>query len=121
MKLNTHTLGSVLTCAILLLSTPLANAQPQFSVDLTQGQHLLLADAGLPWVQGKVVKISTKRGVVTIAHGEISHLSMPSMTMGFKTDDQAVLEQLSAGDVIEFQTEERDGKLILLEVRQPNS
>ena len=121
MKLNTNTLGAFLSCTIALLAAPLANAQPKHSTGPIEGQVIHLADAGLPWVQGKVVKISKKRGVVTIAHGEISNLSMPSMTMGFKTDDKAVLEQLSAGDVIEFKTEDRDGKLILLDVRQPNS
>lgn len=121
MKLNFNTSGAILSAAILLLAAPLANAQPLQSANLSQGHHMVLADAGLPWVQGKVVKISQKRGVVTIAHGEISNLSMPSMTMGFKTDDKSILDQLSAGDVIEFQTEDRDGKLILLHVRQPSS
>lgn len=121
MKPNTNTLGAILSCAFALLATPLANAQPKHSIDIIEGQLIHLADASLPWVQGKVVKISKKRGVVTIAHGDISNLSMPSMTMGFKTDDKAVLEQLSAGDVIEFQTEDMDGKLILLKIRQPNS
>lgn len=121
MKPITTTLGSILMSTSLLLSAPMSNAQPQQSVDPNKIQFIQLADVGLPWIQGKVVKISKKRGVVTIAHGEISHLSMPSMTMGFKAENKTVLEQLSPGDAIEFQTEDRDGKLILLKVRQPNS
>jgi len=114
--------GTLLSATFLLLSAPhLATAQSPIFLENTAATTVVLADAELPWVQGKVIKISTKRGVVTIAHGEISHLSMPSMTMGFKTDDKAILDELAAGDVIEFQTEDRDGKLFLLHVRAPSS
>jgi len=122
MKLSLNTFGIILSTAILSLSTPiLTNAQTLVSDEHAQNQAIHSADAGLPWVQGKVVKISKKRGVVTIAHGEISNLSMPSMTMGFKADDKTVLDDLAAGDVIEFQTVDKGGKLILLHVRRPNS
>ena len=122
MKQYLKTPGTLLSTTFLLLSIPhFANAQLSISIKHAPSTTMVLADAELPWVQGKVIKISKKRRVVTIAHGEITNLSMPSMTMGFKTADKAILEELEVGDMIEFQTEDRDGKLFLLHVRQPNS
>lgn len=82
---------------------------------------LQVADAGLPWVAGKVIKISEKRGVVTIAHEAIGNIGMPGMTMGFKVKDKGMLSELKAGDMIELQADNEEGKLTLLNYRKPNS
>ncbi len=121
MKQPITNLLSVGIATLLLLNSHQALANPPTSVKLGHQSIVQLADADLPWTKGKVVKISQKRGIVTIAHEEISNLQMPSMTMGFMTKEKATLEDLKAGDMIEFQTEEQDGKLVLLHYRRPKS
>ena len=82
---------------------------------------IVTADKKLPWITGKVVRISVKRMSVTIAHGEISNLSMPAMTMGFKATDSDTLDMLEVGDEIEFQADDDNGTLILVAVKEPSA
>lgn len=118
--MKTLTKALTIGCSAALLFIGQATAS-EASVGAERLQRSVVADASLPWIKGKVVKISQKRGVVTIAHEEISNLSMPSMTMGFKTDDTEALEALQPGDEIEFQTQKVDGKLTLVHYRHPAS
>jgi len=108
------------TASLLLLGQAALGSETA-TTNAERFQPYQVADAELPWIKGKVVKISVKRGIVTIAHEEISNLSMPKMTMGFKSEDESVLQELQPGDEIEFQTHQIDGKLILLHYRRSAS
>lgn len=121
MKRLTKSSMTLIFSALLAVSAQSALADVQHSPLPLAAATLHLADADLPWVAGKVVKISEKRGIVTIAHEAISNLEMPAMTMGFKVKDKAVLSELNAGDMIELQASTEDGKLSLLHFRRPNS
>lgn len=74
------------------------------------------------WAQdyttGTVRKIDENAGKVTVAHGPIDNLDMPAMTMVFRVADEAMLQQMNAGDDIEFVVERRNGKLTIIELKQ---
>ncbi len=117
--------------ALLCTSVFYANTATAAAADvvrLSKGDQLVAtsnaivtADKKLPWITGKVVRISVKRMSVTIAHGEISNLSMPAMTMGFKATDSDTLDMLEVGDEIEFQADDDNGTLILVAVKEPSA
>lgn len=51
---------------------------------------------------GKVTKVDAAKQSVTIAHGPVSSINWPSMTMAFKVKDKAMLEKVKSGDQVEF-------------------
>ena len=52
---------------------------------------------------GEVRKVDKETGKVTIKHGPLVNLDMPAMTMVFRVKDPAMLDQLKAGDKINFE------------------
>ncbi|MBI1988457.1 MAG: copper-binding protein [Betaproteobacteria bacterium] len=84
---------------MLSLSFPLsafaveANRQPAADAKAVSAQ---LAD-------GEVRKVDKETGKVTIKHGPLVNLDMPAMTMVFRVKDPAMLDQLKAGDKINFE------------------
>ncbi len=54
------------------------------------------------WVDGVVKKIDKAAGKVTLAHGPLSNLNMPAMTMSFRVKETAWLEQMQNGSKIRF-------------------
>ena len=68
--------------------------------------------AALPKVsmtEGEIKKVDKEGGKVTIKHGEIKNLDMPSMTMVFRVKDAAMLEQIKVGDKINFSADKING------------
>ncbi|TKA84102.1 cupredoxin [Sulfitobacter sp. 15WGC] len=68
------------------------------------------AEAPLVYSTGKVKKIDTKGKKVTIIHGPLENLDMPSMTMVFKADE-ALIAKMKEGQNIEFVADRVKGKL----------
>ncbi len=118
MKVN---LSLVVLAAVLSSTSVPAFAMPTAAGDVahTEKALLSLADAHEMWTRGKVVRVSTARGKVTIEHGPIANLEMMAMTMPFSVSDPSLLEGLEAGDEIEFVADMKDGGLILTNVRRP--
>lgn len=56
----------------------------------------------LPMVNAEIRKIDLENKKITLKHGEIKNLDMPSMTMVFVVKDTAMLEKLAAGDKVMF-------------------
>ncbi|WP_264211456.1 copper-binding protein [Leisingera thetidis] len=75
------------------------------------GPVAVLADGGGTFTAGTVKKVDAKSGKVTILHEELVDLDMPAMTMVFRVADDAMLDQLKAGEAIEFVAERIKGKL----------
>lgn len=69
------------------------------------------------YTKGTVKKIDGKAGKVTIIHEELVDLEMPAMTMVFRLAEESMLEQLEAGQEIEFVAERIKGKLTVTELR----
>ncbi len=68
------------------------------------------------WSEGEIVRLDTVTGRVTLRHGEIANLGMPSMTMVFRVQDTALLEPFKTGDKVRFQAEKRHGLHIVTQM-----
>ena len=62
---------------------------------------------------GEVKKVDKSAGKVTIKHGPLQNIGMDAMTMVFRVKDPAMLEQVKAGDKINFVAEELNGQLMV--------
>ena len=60
---------------------------------------------------GEVRKVDKSAGKITIKHGPLQNLGMDAMTMVFRVKDQAMLDQVKAGDKIRFVAEQLNGQL----------
>ena len=70
--------------------------------------------------EGEVRSVDKSAGKVTIKHGPLANLDMPSMTMVFRVKDPAMLDQVKEGDKIKFSAEKIDGALTVTEMRVNN-
>lgn len=69
-----------------------------------------------PVVAGKVTKVDTSAGKITIAHDAIPNLQMEPMTMVFKAASPALLDGVEPGDAIKFTAERVNGQLTVMEI-----
>jgi Cu(I)/Ag(I) efflux system protein CusF len=77
---------------------------------------LALAQAVLPPTEGEVRKVDKEAGKVTLKHGEIRNLDMPSMTMVFQVKDPALLQKVKAGDQVSFTADKVNGAYTVLSI-----
>ena len=66
--------------------------------------------------EGEVRKVDKDTGKVTIKHGPLENLGMPAMTMVFQVKDPAMLDQVKAGDKINFISEKVGGQFTVTRV-----
>jgi Cu/Ag efflux protein CusF len=66
---------------------------------------------------GEVKKIDPDTGKITIKHGEIKNLDMPSMTMVFTVKDKSQLAGIKPGDKIKFVAAHEGGKLVVTSIQ----
>lgn len=104
---RTHLLSLVLVMA---LSTPLSQVYA--------GQHDSHHADSTAMTAGEVKKVDKDTGKVTIKHGPIKNLDMPGMTMVFRANDAAMLDQLKEGDKINFTADKLNGAFTLMQVEQ---
>jgi Cu/Ag efflux protein CusF len=69
------------------------------------------ATAAAPTTEGEVRKIDKQQGKVTLKHGPITNLDMPSMTMVFKVADPKMLDSLKEGDKVRFAADRVSGAI----------
>ena len=74
-----------------------AHAQPKLAEE--KGSEI---KPSVKMTEGEIRKIDKDAKKITIKHGEIKHLEMPSMTMVFQIKDAALLEQVKVGDKVKF-------------------
>jgi Cu/Ag efflux protein CusF len=63
--------------------------------------------------EGGVQKVDKDAGKLTIKHGPLNNLGMPAMTMAFKVQDPAMLDQVKAGEQVRFRAERANGSLTI--------
>ncbi len=90
-------LASAMALFILFSASHIVHAEAPLS-DSVAGQKGAHVHHGT----GTVQKVDAANGRVTVAHGAISSLRWPPMTMGFAVQDRKLLERLSAGEKIDF-------------------
>lgn len=76
------------------------------------------ASAAAPETVGEVRKIDKEAKKITLKHGEIKNLGMPSMTMVFQVTDPALLEKVKVGDKVKF-TAEKSGASFAVSAIEP--
>jgi len=93
--------------ALLGLSSVYAKSEHQHA------DHAAIADASSAsdsaMSEGEVRKINKETGKITIKHGPLANLDMPGMTMVFRVQDPAMLDQVKEGDKIRFIADKIDG------------
>lgn len=67
-------------------------------------------------VEGEVKKVNKETEKITIRHGELKDLGMPGMTMAFRVKDPAMLDQVKAGDKINFVASRVGGQLTVVQL-----
>lgn len=68
------------------------------------------AASAAPMTDGQVRKVDRAGGKVTLSHGPLTHLGMPTgMTMVFRVKEAAWLDQMKTGDRIRFVADRVDG------------
>lgn len=78
--------------------------------------NVVLAQADVEYATGKIKKIDSKAGKVTIIHGPLVNLDMPAMTMVFRADE-ATIANMSEGQDIEFVADRVKGKLTVTQMK----
>jgi Cu/Ag efflux protein CusF len=58
---------------------------------------------------GEVRRIDKDARKLTVKHGEIKNLDMPSMTMVFQVKDPTLLDKVKVGDKVRFRAEKAGG------------
>lgn len=98
----------LIVCAGLALAAANASAQMHdhaqhnASPAASQDDPNALAD-------GEVKKVDKDTGKLTVQHGPLTNLNMAGMTMAFKVQDPAMLDQVKAGDKIRLRVERVNG------------
>lgn len=69
------------------------------------------------FTKGVVKKVDMKAKKVTIIHEELKNLDMPAMTMVFRTANDTILENMKAGENVEFVAERVKGKLTVTQLK----
>lgn len=74
------------------------------------------SSAASEMTEGEIRKVDKEASKLTIKHGEIKNLDMPSMTMVFQVKDAAMLDKVRAGDKVRFKAEKDGASFVVTEV-----
>jgi Cu(I)/Ag(I) efflux system protein CusF len=66
--------------------------------------------------EGEIRKVDKNAGKITIRHAELKNLDMPPMTMVFQVKDKAMLDQVKAGDKVNFVADKVGGKFMVMQI-----
>jgi Cu(I)/Ag(I) efflux system protein CusF len=100
---------AMFTAALMLAAASPAHAQPAPA-----------SAAAAAMSAGEVKKVDKAAGKVTIKHGPLVNLGMDAMTMVFRVQDPAMLDQVKVGDKIEFVAEQPNGQLTVSRMQKLN-
>lgn len=66
---------------------------------------------------GTVKKLDTKKGTVALAHGPVSTLNWPAMTMTFHVQDKKLLPRLSDGSKVDVEFMKKGNDYVITAVK----
>jgi Cu(I)/Ag(I) efflux system protein CusF len=98
--------------ALTLGASSLAHAQSSTSEH--SAHHPAGASAVVPastMADGVVRKIDKEQGKLTLRHGPIASLDMPSMTMVFRVANAKMLDAIKEGDKVKFAADKVNGAI----------
>jgi Cu/Ag efflux protein CusF len=97
--------------AALVLGAPLTHGQQSPTANATSTTAL---------TDGEVRKVDKDAQKLTLRHGPIANLDMPSMTMVFRVSDPAMLDNVQVGDKVRFHVEKVGGQLTVTRLEPRN-
>ena len=104
----TVALASVVPLATLAQNAP----QPAHSADIVVAQANTM-----DLTEGVIRKVDKDTKKLTIKHGDIKNLDMPSMTMVFPVKDPSMLDTVKAGDKVRFRAERAGGGIVVTQIQ----
>ncbi len=105
-----------LSALILTVSFPLGLPALADMNHMSHGSASSHAVMGDPMSAGTVKKVDKAKGKLTLQHGPLANLDMPPMTMVFRVQDPAMLDQVKPGDTIHFRADRLNGKLTVTRI-----
>lgn len=69
---------------------------------------------------GEIKKVDKDTGKLTVQHGPLTNLNMPGMTMAFKAQNPAMLDQVKAGDKVRLRVERINGTYTITKLEAAN-
>lgn len=117
----TSLFDTLVASAALVLASASASAQMQMPMhDHHDAMPAAMQDDPAALSVGEVRKVDKDTGKLTIKHGPLDNLGMPGMTMVFKAQDPAMLDQVKAGDHVRFRAERVNGALTVTRLELAN-
>lgn len=105
-----------LTALILTMALPLGLPALADMDHMNHSSGSAHAAMGNMMSEGVVKKVDKAQGKLTIKHGQLTNLDMPPMTMIFRVQDPAMLDQVKPGDAIHFRADRKNGMLIVTQI-----
>lgn len=102
------------TALAVLMGLPFGSAVLAQTHHHDSGHGAPATSASTRQADGMVRKVDTATGKLTIAHGPLEVLGMPSMTMAFRVAERAMLEMVKVGDRIRFVPAQVGGELTVI-------
>jgi Cu/Ag efflux protein CusF len=69
---------------------------------------------------GEIRKVDKDAKKLTIRHGPLANLDMPAMTMVFRVQDPAMLDQVKPGDKVKFEAQKIGGAYTVTSIEPAN-
>lgn len=107
MKRSFNYLAAALIGVASLTAGPVAHAQ-----------QAAASAASTALTDGEIKKVDKDGGKITIKHGDIKNLGMPGMTMVFRVQDPAMLDNVREGDKVRFTADKVNGALTVTTIEQ---
>ena len=104
--------------SIIIASTVFSMSTVSFAASHAQAPANAAATASLPMADAEIRKIDLENKKVTLKHGEIKNLDMPSMTMVFQVKDAAMLANIKAGDKVMFTADKVNGAFTVMSIEK---
>ena len=98
---------------LFLIGSGIASVKAQVAVPSGTMQY---TEADQVMSEGEVRKIDKEAKKITLKHGEIKNLGMPSMTMVFQVKDPSALDTVKIGEKVRFHAENVNGALVVTQI-----
>lgn len=106
----------VVTAAFAAFAWYLLPSPPRADAEQISGGHANHAGDPNALADGVVLSVDRVARSVTIRHGPMLNLGMPSMTMAFQVGDPAMLERVKPGDKVKFHVDAIGGAFTLMSI-----
>ncbi len=109
---------STLVCSIALSLFAVSSFAQATAPAAAQSAAPMAKEATKEMADAEVRKVDKDAKKVTLKHGPIKSLDMPSMTMVFQVRDEKLFDKLVAGEKIKFSAEQLQGAYVVTSVEK---